>query len=68
MKTPHEFLIDKGNKSIKEQINVLTVEELIKEYTLLVLKNIFENGLGNIDENCSKDELIMDYLYIKNNI
>ena len=42
MKTPHEFLIDKGIKSIKEQLNVLTVEELIKEYALLVIKNNME--------------------------
>jgi len=35
--------------------------ELSIEYAISVLDEVFGDGLGNIDDNCSKDDLIEQY-------
>lgn len=41
------------------------VTDMLNEFALQILKEIFEDGLGNLDENCSKDDLVEQYLEIK---
>ena len=62
MKTPKEYLIE---KRLNGFANHTIVDRLIKDYTLYILSQIFENGLGNLDENSSKDDLVEEYLRIK---
>jgi group I intron endonuclease len=62
MKTAQEFLNTEEYYSVE---NNEDVRQAMKDYTLYILEYIFEDGLGNIDENCSKDDLIESYLEIK---
>ena len=41
------------------------IEMLMNKFTLVTLKEIFEDGLGELDENCSKDDLVEHYLEYK---
>lgn len=62
MKTPKEYLIE---KRLNGFANHTIVDRLMKDYTLYTLSQIFEDGLGNLDENSSKDDLVEEYLRIK---
>lgn len=62
MKTPKEYLIE---KRLNGFANHTIVDRLIKDYVLYTLSQIFEDGLGNLDENSSKDDLVEEYLKIK---
>ena len=77
MKHPYKFLMEFESQIPRLQCFLQTEEDrrdfynsaqgamvtidVMTEYTKYVLKYIFEDGLGNIDENSSKDDLVDEY-------
>ncbi len=48
-------------KSFIAGVNSKYVKKLIIKSQINVLNELFQNGLGELDDNCSKDDLIENY-------
>jgi len=55
-------IMDDFSKGIHSELNNRIIEIEKREFAVAILKGIFEDGLGKIDDSGSKDDLIDDYI------